>query len=161
MKYIFVSGILILTGFLVALSYIPLGIEPLTEVYIENHEQLPKNLFLKKDYGFYFTINNLEYQDVEYEYVVEALNERGEVISGIGEGKVTLSHEESETICQEYSFKEEFKRAKIQVTVKKTFIGEPEFKKKLWWEDPNYINEIKVHFWVEEIVQTKIIITED
>jgi len=160
MKYIFMSGVLILAGFLVALSYIPRGIEPLTEVYIENHEELPRNVYLNKTYGFYFTINNLEYQDVEYEYAIQALNEQGEVISEIGTGKVTLSHEQSETIYQEYSFKEPFDRAKIQVTVKKTFIGEPEFKKKLWWPGEQ-VEEIKVHFWVEEIVQTKIIITDD
>ena len=68
MKYIIIAGVVILVAFLIVLSFIPLGIEPLTELYIENHTELPKNVYLNKTYNFSFTANNLEYQDVEYEY---------------------------------------------------------------------------------------------
>ena len=72
MKYVLIAGLGILAVFLAVLYFIPLGIEPLTELYFENHTALPKNIFLDKNYDFSFTVNNLEYQDVEYNYIVEA-----------------------------------------------------------------------------------------
>lgn len=161
MKYIIISGIAIVAVFLAVLSFIPLGIEPLTELYIENHASLPKNVFLGKIYNFSFTTHNLEYQDVEYNYTVKAYDANNTLMFEIDKGRFTLSNNESETITENYGFDNPFERAKIEVIITKNLIGTPEFKRKLWWPDPNYPYEIDIHFWVDEIIQTKIIITED
>jgi hypothetical protein len=161
MKYIIIAAVCILIAFLAVLSQIPLGIEPLTELYLENHTSLPINVYLNKTYNFSFTTHNLEYQDVEYDYVVEALDVNDTVLSRIDEGKFTLSNNESRTINESYIFKKPFNRAKVQVVITKNLMGNPEFKTKLWWPDPNYPKNIDIHFWVDEIVQTRITITKD
>ena len=77
-KFIIIAAITILAIFLIALAQIPLGIEPLTELYFENHTTLPKYLFLNKTYNFPFTMRNLEYQEVKYNYTLLLQNETGE-----------------------------------------------------------------------------------
>jgi len=161
MKYIIIAGIAILAIFLAVLYFIPLGIEPLTELYLENHTELPKNVFLNKTYNFSFATHNLEYQDVEYNYTVEAFDINNTLLFEIDKGKFSLADNESKTISENYKFLNGFNRAKIEVKIYKNLIGEPEFKRKLWWPDPNYPMEIDIHFWVDEIVPTKIIITPD
>lgn len=161
MKYILIAGIVILAVFLGVLYFIPLGIEPLTELYLENHTGLPINVYLNKTYDFSFTTHNLEYQDVEYNYAINAYDVNNTLLFKINEGNFTLVNNESESIAENYIFKNPFNRAKIEVKITKNLIGEPEFKRKLWWPDPNYPTEIEIHFWVDEIVQTRIIITPD
>jgi len=161
MKYIIIAGIVILAVFLAVLSQIPLGIEPLTELYLENHTQLPVNVFLNKTYNFSFTTHNLEYQDVEYNYTINAYDVNNTLLFKIDEGKFTLANNESKTINENYVFNKPFDRAKVEIKITKNLIGTPEFKRKLWWPDPNYPYEIDIHFWVDEIVPTRIIITPD
>lgn len=161
MKYIIIAGIAILAVFLGVLYFIPLGIEPLTEVYFENHTSLPKNVFLNKDYNFSFTVHNLEYQDVEYNYIVEAYDVNNTLLFEINKGGFTLANNESKTINENYIFNKPFDRAKVEIKITKNLIGEPEFKRKLWWPDPNYPMSIDIHFWVDEIVPTRIIIIPD
>jgi len=160
MKYVVIGGIVILAVFLAALSQIPLGIEPLTELYFEEHTELPRHVFLDKEYNFSFSVVNLEYRGMDYEYSVVA--EVGEETRELDSGVISLWHEENGTIEESFSFDEGFEKAKIVVNIEKVPIGEePWFKKKLWWPDPNYAEEIDIHFWVEEIVGTTIIITPD
>lgn len=161
MKYIIAAGIVILIVFLGVLYFIPLGIEPLTELYLENHTGLPKNVYLNKNYNFSFTTHNLEYQDVEYSYVVEAYDVNDSLLFKIRGGSFTLANNESSTISENYKFDKPFERAKIKIEITKNLIGEPEFKRRLWWPDPNYPLNVDVHFWLDEIVQTRIIITPD
>jgi hypothetical protein len=161
MKYMLIVGAAIVLVFLGVLYFIPLGIEPLTELYLENHTELPKNVFLNKTYGFSFTTHNLEYQDVEYNYSVEAFDVNDTLLYKIDEGKFTLANNESKTVDERYLFDRPFDRARIEIKVDKKLIGEPEFKRRLWWPDPNYPTEVDIHFWVDEIVQTRIIITPD
>ena len=162
MKKVLIAGILIIIGFLIVLSFIPLGIEPLTEVYFENHTELPKHVFLDKEYGFSFTVHNLEEQDMNYEYIIEAFDEYGVFMFEIGKNEFFLENEEYVAFNPNFKFDEEFDRAKINVRlVKIPGEEEPWFKKKLWWDDPNYPLEINIHLWVEEIVGTTITITDD
>ena len=161
MRYIIIAGVCILIAFLVVLSFIPLGIEPLTELYVENHAYLPINVFLGKDYNFSFTTHNLEYQKVRYNYTVNAYDVNNTLLFSIDRGEFTLSNNETNTISESYVFDKSFNRAKIEVVINKNLIGTPEFKRKLWWPDPNYPTSIDVHFWVDEIVQTRIMITPD
>jgi len=162
MKYVIISGVLILAVFLAVLILIPKGIEPLTELYLENHTELPINVYLEKTYNFSFTIHNLEYQDMRYNYTISKYDENGSLIEEIGSGNIVLANNESKTITQEYSFNSSFDRAKIEVLAKKDDLGiTPDFKKRFWWPDPNYPTQLDVHFWVDEIVQTTISITRE
>ena len=161
MKYILIAGIVILAVFLAVLSQIPLGIEPLTELYFENHTELPKHLFLNKEYSFSFTIHNLEYQDINYDYSIEVFDEKENFMFELDKGSFLLADNESWTINEDFNINEHFDRAKINIKLIKHHIGEPWFKKKLWWPDPNYPNEINIHFWVEEIKGPTITIIPD
>ena len=161
MKYIIIAAVAIVAVFLAVLSFIPLGIEPLTELYIENHTSLPVNVFLGKVYNFSFTTHNLEYQDVEYSYTVNAYDVNNTLLAEIDKGSFVLANNESKTINEKYWFTNRFGRAKIEVVITKNLIGEPEFKRLLWWPDPNYPYNIDIHFWVDEIVPTTITITKD
>ena len=44
--------------------------ETYTELYFENHQNLPKEVISNQKYSFAFTIHNLEYKDVNYPYIV-------------------------------------------------------------------------------------------
>jgi hypothetical protein len=119
---------------------------------------------LDKGYNFSFTTHNLEYQDVEYNYTVNAYDVNNTLLFEIDKGSFVLSNNETNTISENYVFDKSFKnfnRAKIEVVINKNLIGEPEFKRKLWWPDPNYPMAIDIHFWVDEIVPTTITITKD
>lgn len=157
MKYVFAAGIIILVVFLAVLSQIPLGIEPLTELYFEEHTQLPSSVSLNEIYNFVFTTNNLEYQDMRYYYNVSVFDVNGSFVKSVGFGDFVIEHNESRTVEEGFLFAESFERAKIKVLIKKDHMNiTPEFKTKLWWPDPNYPTEIDVHFWVDEVVIQKI-----
>ena len=146
MKYVIGASVIIIAAFIYTLSWIPIGIEPLTEVYFEDHTKLPKFIFPEKNYNFSYTINNLEHQKVKYFYEVKKTTEV------LDKGEITLNHNNSITFFQEFSYEEGFGKDKITVDIRKdNSIETPEFKEKLWWEDPNYPTEIRIHFLIEEI----------
>lgn len=161
MKYIIIAGIVILAIFLAVLSQIPKGIEPLTEMYLENHTDLPKNVYLNKMYNFSFTVRDLEYQNMRYDYTIDVFDVNNTLLFNIADGNFILVNNESKTITENYIFDKSFERAKIEVNITKIKIEKPWFEKKFWWPDPNYPSNIDIHFWVDEIVQTKIIIIPD
>ena len=162
MKAVFIGGIVLLGIFLIVLAFIPLGIEPLTEVYFENHTKLPAYLFLDKPYNYSFTIHNLEHQKMRYEYSVDAFNEEGVLLYNMNKGEVVLEMNESKTFNEEFVMDNHFNRTKIVVNVTKDLsLENPKFKDKLWWPDPNYPMSIDVHFWIEEVEGTTIIITKN
>jgi hypothetical protein len=162
MKWVVIGGIVILAAFLVVLSFIPLGIEPLTELYFENHTDLQENIFLNKPYNFSFTVHNLEYQKMGYNYTVTAYSsdENRTKLLDISSGSIILEDNESRTIDESFKIGKHFSRMQVVVEIEKDDLGiVPDFKKKLWWPDPNYPTNIDVHFWVDEIVGTTINIT--
>ena len=113
-----------------------------------------------KDYNFSFTVHNLEYRDMSYDYNITA--EYNNETFVIDKGNVYLKNNESSTIFQNFSINEHFEKAKINVRIKKEPVGEePAFKKKFWWPDPNYAKEIDIHFWIEEIKGPTITIVPD
>jgi hypothetical protein len=151
MKTILIAGIVIVGIFLIVLAFIPLGIEPLTEVYFENHTALPSSVELNHLYNFSYTIHNLEYQKVRYVYNVKMYDEEGNFLKDMSEGEVTLLENESSTIENAFTLSHDFNRTKIQVNVTKDLsLEDPKFKHKLWWPDPNYPMSIDIHFWIEE-----------
>jgi hypothetical protein len=160
MKYVLIWGIILLAVFLFVLAFIPLGIEPLTEVYFENHTKLPVYVFLDNPYNFSFTVHNLEYQRMRYTYTIDAYDENNTFLFNVDEDEFILEDNQSVTVGERFIMDNPFHRAKIVVNVNKDLSLEtPKFKKKLWWPDPNYPMSIDVHFWVEEIEGTQIIIT--
>jgi hypothetical protein len=162
MKKVLIAGILIIIGFLVVLSFIPLGIEPLTEVYFENHTLLRANSFPNTDYNFSFTVHNLEYQDMRYEYNINVYSETDWFLGEIDSGELFLGNNMSKTIPGSYNLAKGFDRARIQINITKDDLGiVPDYKKKLWWPDPNYPTEIDIHFWTDEIVGPTITFTDD
>jgi len=157
MKYIIISGIVILAVFLVILAMIPKGIEPLTEMYFENHTSLPKLAFLDREYNFSFTIRNLEFTTMDYEYIIQAFNESGDLIEELNRGWTTLANNESTSINETFIFDKPFERAKVNVLLNKLTSGnEANAKRRFWWKDENYPDSINIHFWVEEITGPKI-----
>jgi hypothetical protein len=162
MKAILIAGIIIVGIFLFVLAFIPLGIEPLTEVYFENHTALPAYLFLNQTYNYSFTVHNLEYQEMRYTYSIDAYDENDSLLYNMDFDEFILLDNESKTIDEQFIMNEHFNRTKIVVNVAKDLSLEtPSFKKKLWWPDPNYPMSIDISFWIEEITGPQIIITPD
>lgn len=150
---------MILAIFLIVLSFIPLGIEPLTEVYYENHTKLPAYLFLNKPYNYTFSVHNIEYQKMGYNYTIDAYSEEGNLLYNMDKGSFILENNETKTIYEEFTMHNHFNRTKIVLNVTKDLSLEtPSFKNKLWWPDPNYPMSIDIHFWVEEITGPTITI---
>lgn len=158
MKYLLVAGIAIVIGFIIVLSFIPLGIEPLTEAYFENHTKLPVNIFLFKNYNFSFSVHNLEYQNMSYFYNITTDYDNKTFV--IDSGNFSLEDNETKTIAGNFSINKHFERTEIKIEIYK-LNNVISFKNKLWWPDPNYAKEIDLHFWVDEIVPVKITITPD
>lgn len=151
MKKVFIAGIILLGIFLVVLSFIPLGIEPLTEMYFENHTQLPDSVELNKLYNYSFTIHNLEHQKMKYTYTIDMFAENGTLLDNMDSGEFILEIDEYITIDESFKLIEEFNRTKIIINITKDLsLENPKFKDKLWWPDPNYPMNIDIHFWVEE-----------
>ncbi|MEK6918375.1 MAG: DUF1616 domain-containing protein [Nanoarchaeota archaeon] len=162
MKYVLIGAIAIVVIFLIVLALIPKGIEPLTELYFENHTALTKYAFLDKDYNFSFTVHNLEYTPMEYEYVIEAFDKNNTLLFELDRNKFNLSDNESITLNENFTFKSHFENAKISILLNKLTSGnEINAQRKFWWKDENYPNSVDIHFWVEEITGPKITIIPD
>lgn len=162
MRAVFIAGIVLLGIFLFVLSFIPLGIEPLTEVYFENHTKLPVYLFLDKPYNYSFTVHNLEYQEMRYYYTIDAFDEEGNLLYNMDKDEFILSNNQSRTINEQFVMAGHFNRTKIMINVSKDLsLERPKFKDKLWWPDPNYPMSIDLHFWVEEVEGPTIQIIRD
>ncbi|MBR9705433.1 hypothetical protein GOV14_00195 [Candidatus Pacearchaeota archaeon] len=157
MKYVIIFAMIIVAIFLVILVQIPKGIEPLTEVYFEEHSELPKHIFANQTYNFSFTIKNQEYDDIDYVYNITVADaSKG---YDLEKGQIMLKDKQSKTFFQEFKFERGFERARITVNIKKQ--NKPKIDSMFWWPDPNYPTEVNIHFWVEEITGPVIIIEGD
>ena len=157
MKYVLIAGIAILIVIIIILQFIPWGIEPLTEVYFENHTKIPKHIFTNQSYNYSFSVHNLEYQKMNYSYNITSYAAND--ISIIETGSFILEQDESKEFEKEFEFQKGFEKARIQIDIQKIKIENASHEGKLWWKDPNYPEQINIHFWVEEIVPVQIIRT--
>ncbi len=89
--------------------------EPFTELYFEDHAQLPSKVTSKKEYAFTFTIHNLEDQDVTYPY---------EVYLDLGDDKIFLDKNTAlvkkdgrKTVTESFRVKDTIARTKIVVNL--------------------------------------------
>jgi len=80
--------------------------ETFTELYFENHLQLPTTPTLYKTVNFAFTVHNLEYKDTTYQYEVyiecqqKGCNGEKQMID---KGNITLKQDEYKTISETYT----------------------------------------------------------
>lgn len=87
--------------------------ETFTELYFEDHINLPKKIELGEEQSFKFTIHNLEYQDTTYKYEIKAVDDKENIT--LSSGSATLSHNEYKTIDGSYTLATASGRMKIQV----------------------------------------------
>ena len=94
---------------------------------------------------------------MDYEYIIQAFNESGDLIEELNRGWTTLANNESTSINETFIFDKPFERAKVNVLLNKLTSGnEANAKRRFWWKDENYPDSINIHFWVEEITGPKI-----
>lgn len=87
--------------------------ETFTELYFEDHINLPKAAIKNKVNDFKFTIHNLEYKTMTYPYTIYA--EVDGIKQELDKGSVTLRHDDYRTILESFSLVSDAKRAKITV----------------------------------------------
>jgi len=91
--------------------------ESFTELYFEDHQDLPSE-YLLDEYEFEFTIHNLENQALDYEYNVYIEyydNEKLKETSTIEKSNIILEHDSTVTIKQEFEITKEYDYAKVIV----------------------------------------------
>jgi len=115
MKVVLIGAAVILIAFLIALHYIPQDNEPLTELYFTNHTSLPSEAEVNSTYDFAFTIHNLEYQTMTYQYsIVVDYNDTERVL---GVNNVTLEDNASVSVPEKFWIMDDFTRAKVSVVL--------------------------------------------
>lgn len=87
--------------------------ETFTELYFEDHIDLPKVAIKEKVNDFKFTIHNLEYRTMKYPYTIYA--EADGIKQELDKGTVTLPHDGYKTILESFSLVTDGKRTKITV----------------------------------------------
>ncbi len=70
--------------------------ETFTELYFEDHSNLPKAIIRRKEYSFVFTVHNLEHQDMEYPYAIYL--QRGDQKTILNQGTFSLKYDEFKSI---------------------------------------------------------------
>jgi hypothetical protein len=86
--------------------------ETFTELYFEDHNNLPKTINRHEEYGFLFTIHNLEYKDMEYPYVVYLQTTDKKII--LDENKISLKNGEYISIKEDFG---PLKNIRMKITV--------------------------------------------
>lgn len=102
--------------------------ESFTELYFEDHQDLPSE-YLLDEYEFSFTIHNLENQDMNYLYKVYIEyydNEKLKESETIKSGNILIINNETRTITETFKIIEEHDTAKIIVET----------------------NDQEIHFWL-------------
>jgi hypothetical protein len=115
MKYVIIGWLVIIAVFVYFLSQIPIGIEPLTELYFENHTGLPSMVEPNKTYSFAFTVNNLEYRPMNYSYTVIAQYFNHTII--IKNETIGLEDNTSKTIPVDFLIEDRFSRGRIEISL--------------------------------------------
>lgn len=101
--------------------------ETFTELYFEDHANLPKTIQTDKKYVFFFTVHNLEHKEMKYPYEVAIVD--GEKRKVIDHGEFGLKHDAYKTTDVQFTIAETAARVKIETC----------------------LTELKqcVHFWME------------
>ncbi len=102
--------------------------EPFTELYFEDHLNLPKTLEATEEANFKFTVHNLEHKPMDYLYSVNAIASDSSRL--IKQGEFRLLHDEYATFQETVSTAEAKQRTKINVSLDNL--------------------DQSIHFWVNE-----------
>lgn len=89
--------------------------EPYTELYFEDHLQLPQLFKLNEENEFAFTVHNLEYKTMTYDYTVMANSTTSAAL--VDQGKITLNHDESKTINEKFTIRNPHQKVKLTVNL--------------------------------------------
>lgn len=156
MKCIIIAFVIILAGFIITLIFIPIGIEPLTELYFNNHTKITAYAFLRHAYTYSFSVHNLEYMDMNYSYsIIQQVNDSAQRPILLNYGNFSLANNQTASFNESIIFMNHFGKAKITVRVDK--LNDNPYQK-----DPNLKNiSLFIHFWAEEATGMQIIITPD
>jgi len=102
--------------------------EPFTELYFENHQLLPKEIELGKEYSFMFTVHNMEGEATNYFYEFSKETDNNKKV--IDFKQFSLAKDRSTTFRKTFKIDQDFKDAKITI--------------KLLNKDQ------EIHFWVKQ-----------
>lgn len=86
---------------------------PLTELYLENHNTLPKTTSPHKSYNFSFTVHNLEQAPIKYLYQVKIISTDSAIL--LNKGTFDLDHEQSKTIQEKFASDDIKGKSRVQV----------------------------------------------
>jgi hypothetical protein len=86
--------------------------ETFTELYFEDHINLPKTIIPQKEYHFMFTVHNLEYKVMEYPFVVYLTTDEKKII--LYEGIIRQKHDEYSSIEETFG---PLKPQRMKITV--------------------------------------------
>jgi len=89
--------------------------ETFTELYFENHLQLPSTVSSNQTITFTFTVHNLEYKTYTYPYEV-TLDQNGTKTS-IDKGTFTLPQNGYKKVTETYTLTQPITRAKVDVNL--------------------------------------------
>lgn len=93
--------------------------ETFTELYFEDHLNLPKRVVVGQENSFSFTIHNLEGKNVNYPLEVTVINEASSSTMTIFKGAVVVGDQESKTLPITYVIPEGLgEKIKIEVFLK-------------------------------------------
>ena len=87
--------------------------ESFTELYFEDHQNLPKDINVNENNFFAFTIHNMENQEFTYSFKVT--EEYSDKVVLVGENSVTLQDDQIATIPIFFTINDDFETAKIKV----------------------------------------------
>jgi len=102
--------------------------ETFTELYFEDHTNLPNTITRWKQYSFVFTLHNLEYQDMDYSYEVYLQRDDQKIV--IEKGELQLRNDEFKSVEVKFG---PLKNIRSKVVVELTNKNQP------------------IHFWMEAI----------
>lgn len=91
--------------------------ERFTELYLENHADLPRSVVAGQIVPFSFTVHNLEGKTMEYPYEVYALAQNESEQQTIGRGNIILDHDAAKTIESSFVFPENQKKTTIFIVL--------------------------------------------
>ncbi|MCL5439037.1 MAG: DUF1616 domain-containing protein [Patescibacteria group bacterium] len=74
--------------------------ETFTELYFEDHTQLPKTIKKGEGYSFVFTAHNVEYQDMKYSYIVYLQRDNQKIT--LDEGEFSLKNNEYKSVKENF-----------------------------------------------------------
>lgn len=103
--------------------------ETFTELYFENHINLPKIYVPGEEQYFKFTIHNLEHRDTTYKYEIYAIDDIENIT--LSSGTASLAHDEYKSIDESYMMATSSGRTNVVVKL----------------IDKNQ----SIHFWIENI----------